>query len=159
VIDLWEDFQCPVCGQFEKAVGPTVTQLAASGKAKVVYHPLSFLGEESVRAANAFGCATDAGKAEQFHNALFANQPEEHTGGYKNDDLVKAGRDVGTTGSTFESCVTDGRYNDWVKQVARAGDDAGVTQTPTVFVAGKELPRDQDTVAGLTAAVQAAGTR
>jgi len=156
VVDLYEDFQCPVCGEFEAAAGATLREMASTDEARLVYHPLSFLGEESVRAANAFGCAADAGKAQQFHDALFANQPPEHSGGYRTADLIKAGEQVGITGGNFATCVNDGTYNGWVRQVARAGDDKGVTQTPTVFVGGKELAREAYTADGLKAAVAAA---
>jgi protein-disulfide isomerase len=156
VIDLYEDFQCPACRDFEQTVGPTLRDLAETGKAKLVYHPLSFLGEESVRAANAFGCAADAGKAGPFHDALFANQPPERSGGYKDPELTRAGEQVGITGERFAACVTGGTYSGWVRQVARAGSDKGVTGTPTVFVDGKELPRDGYTADGVKAAVAAA---
>ena len=62
VIDIWEDFQCPVCRNFEAVVGSYLSQLVRENKAKVVYHPLSFIGPESVRAANASACAAEESK-------------------------------------------------------------------------------------------------
>ena len=51
-IDLWEDFQCPICQQFEGVNSAYINSLVADKKAKVVYHILSFIGPDSVRAAN-----------------------------------------------------------------------------------------------------------
>ena len=45
VLDIYEDFQCPVCDAFEKANGAVVHKLAHQGQVRVVYHPFTiFLG-------------------------------------------------------------------------------------------------------------------
>ena len=62
VVDIYEDFQCPVCAQFTQLNGPYIESLIAEKKATVVYHTLSFLGPESVNAANAAACSADEGK-------------------------------------------------------------------------------------------------
>jgi protein-disulfide isomerase len=66
VIDIYEDFQCPVCAQFEAAQGDYLEGLIADKKATVVYHTLSFLGPESIAAANAAACSAlcDSAKGE-----------------------------------------------------------------------------------------------
>jgi protein-disulfide isomerase len=158
-VDLWIDFQCPFCRAFEQDSGPALDQLAADGDAVLVYHPLSFLGEESERAANAFGCAADVGAAAEYLTALFESQPAEGTGGFTTEDLVALGTEVGTTGSDFERCVEDGSYADWVANVAASQGAAGIVATPTVFVDGEMLEADQLTPDGLQAAVAAAAER
>ena len=155
-IDLWIDFQCPFCREFEQDSGPSLQQLAAGGDAVLVYHPLSFLGEESERAANAFGCAADQSRAEEFLTVLFENQPQEGTGGFTADDLVALGAEADVTGSEFESCVEDGNYSAWVANVAASQGEAEIAATPTVLVDGEVLAADQLTPAGLQSAVAAA---
>lgn len=155
-IDLWIDFQCPFCRDFEAAHGPTLQQLAAAGDAALVYHPLSFLGEESERAANAFGCAADAGSAADYLTVLFENQPAEGTGGFTTEDLIMLGERAGVGGSAFERCVEAGTYGAWVANVAASQRAAGVSSTPTVFLDGELLATDQLTPADLRAAVAAA---
>ena len=54
VLDIYEDFQCPVCLEFESVNMKYIESLITEKKATVHYHILSFLGDESVRAANAF---------------------------------------------------------------------------------------------------------
>jgi protein-disulfide isomerase len=158
-IDLWIDFQCPFCRAFEQDSGSTLQQLAADGQAVLVYHPLSFLGEESERAANAFGCAADQGRAGEYLTVLFENQPQEGTGGFTPDDLVALGAEAGITGTEFENCVEDGAYADWVANVAASQSEAQIAATPTVFVDGAMLEGDQLTPAGLQASVTAAAGR
>ncbi|MTB30744.1 MAG: thioredoxin domain-containing protein, partial [Actinobacteria bacterium] len=51
VVDIYEDFQCPICMQFEKLNGQYIESLITEKKATVVYHTLSFLGPESINAA------------------------------------------------------------------------------------------------------------
>jgi protein-disulfide isomerase len=142
VIDIYEDFQCPVCAQFETLQGDYIESLISEKKATVVYHTLSFLGPESVNAANAAACSADQGKFLQFHRALYANQPRENTGVWTNDVLAAVGKSAGISSSEFESCVTDMSYGGWVNNAAAAGAKANVNSTPTVFINGKEIDRN-----------------
>ncbi len=141
VIDIYEDFQCPVCAQFEAAQGDYLEALIADKKATVVYHTLSFLGPESIAAANAAACSADEGKFLDFHKMLYVTQPKENSGAWTNNSLVAAGASVGITSQKFTNCVTKGEYADWVQNVAVAGAKANVNSTPTVFINGKELTR------------------
>lgn len=154
-VDLYEDFQCPICKEFEQTAGPTVRRLVASGRVAVLYHPLSFLGPESVRAANAAAAAAAAGKFAAYHDALFAHQPPERTGGFSNEELLGLGRQVGLTDSAFVDAVRRGTYDAWVRRVADLGSKAGVVGTPTVRVNSKTLA--DATAAALQQAVMAAG--
>jgi protein-disulfide isomerase len=150
------DFQCPFCRDFELTTGPTLDELVADGSVRLVYHPLSFLGQESERAANAFGCSVDEGRPAEYLRVLYENQPPERTGGFTADDLVAFGEQAEVTGEAFETCVTDGSYDGWVSNVAASQQDAGVTATPTIVVDGQTLDGDQLTPDGLQAAVEQA---
>jgi protein-disulfide isomerase len=145
VVDIYEDFQCPICQQFEGLNGKYITSLVADKKATVKYHILSFIGPESVRAANASACANDEGKFVDFHNALYANQPTtENSGTWTSDRLIAIAGAVGIKSDSFNSCVKDMKYEGWVGKVAEAGSKAGVNSTPTVFVGGKEIDRNTE---------------
>jgi protein-disulfide isomerase len=142
VIDIYEDFQCPVCAQFEQLNGDYIESLIAEKKATVVYHTLSFLGPESVGAANAAACAADEGKFLDYHRLLYMNQKAENSGGWTNSVFVNVGQTAGITSQKFSSCVNNGDYLGWVTNVAAAGAKANVNSTPTVFVNGKEIDRN-----------------
>jgi len=144
VLDIYEDFQCPVCAQFEKLQGDYIESLITAKKATVVYHTLSFLGPESVNAANAAACSADEGKFLQYHRALYANQPQENTGVWSTDVLGVLGQAAGIMSKKFTSCVNDMAYQGWVNNVATAGAKANVNSTPTVFINGKEIDRNSE---------------
>ena len=91
-LDLYEDFQCPSCRELQQTSGPTIDELEKTGKVTANYYMMSFLGPESVRAANAGGCAQDQGKFKPFYDYLYAHQPAERTGGYTTNDLIAAGQ-------------------------------------------------------------------
>ncbi|AKU16756.1 DsbA family protein [Luteipulveratus mongoliensis] len=151
-VDVYEDFQCPVCGQLEKNNGKSIQQLAAAGDIKLVVHMMSFLddnlsNDSSKRAANAGFCAADAGKFPEYHNAVFAGQPTQEGQGYTDDQLKKTfATGAGITGAaatTFTKCVDDGTYDDYVKDTEKRSNDDGINGTPAVKVDGKKLADDQ----------------
>ena len=143
-IDVYEDFQCPVCARFEAINGITLEKAIEEKKAKVVYHVLSFLGTESILAANASACAADEDKFLAFHKAFYTNQPAENAGAINATFLKALGASIGITSDKFAKCVDDGGYYDWVKNVGEAGSKANVNSTPTVFINGKEIDRNTE---------------
>ena len=153
-LDLYEDFQCPGCGELQKISGSTIDGLEKTGKVTANYYMLSFLGDESKRAANAAGCAQDQGKFKPYYDYLYAHQPPERTGGYTNADLIAAGRAVQITDPAFDQCVTSMKYQDWVNNVNLAGQDK-ITSTPTLFVNGQKV--ENPTPENLKNAVNQAG--
>jgi len=144
VLDIYEDFQCPVCAQFEGLQGDYIESLISAKKATVVYHTLSFLGPESVNAANAAACSADESKFLAYHRALYANQPAENTGVWSNDVLAVLGQAAGIESKKFASCVNNMDYSGWVNNVAAEGAKANVNSTPTVFINGKEIDRQTE---------------
>ena len=144
VLNIYEDFQCPACGQFEVAQGDYLESLIEEKKATVVFHTLSFLGTESVLAANAGACSADEGKFLALHKMLYQTQPRENSGAWTNESLVAAGESVGITSDSYKKCVTTGEYADWVNNVSASAAQEDVNSTPTVFINGKELKRGND---------------
>ena len=142
VVDIWEDFQCPVCKKFEELNSASIKQLAAEKKITVVYHLLSFLGPESVLLANAASCAADEGKYNEFHDLLYVSQGAENSGIWSAESLILAGNSIGVSSSNFKKCVTTGKYTNYLANVSAQGQKKKVTATPTIFVDGKELDRN-----------------
>ena len=141
VIDVWEDFQCPSCKAFESTNGAALKALVVEKKAKVVFHPLSFLGPESVYAANGAACASDQGKFLEFYEIMYANQPAENSGAWINEGVIATAAAAGVTGPEFEACVNKGKYADWVGNVGSEGSKQSINSTPTVLINGKEIDR------------------
>jgi protein-disulfide isomerase len=148
-LDVYTDFQCPVCGQFEKAFGPTLTDLAKTGQVKYVVHMMTFLdtnlpgsNDSSKRSSNAAACAADAGKFLEYHAAVFAAQPAKEGQGYTDAQITEFAKTAGITGpalTTWQKCTDSGTHNQYVADVADATGKAGVTSTPTVKLNGKDV--------------------
>ena len=68
-IDVYVDYQCPACRAFEILNGGYLNEVIAQNKAKVVFHPMTFIGPESILAANAAACAADASARERKNSA------------------------------------------------------------------------------------------
>lgn len=143
-LDVYEDFQCPVCQAFEAVTGQDLKTLYGSGQVRVRYHPLAFLNHASTtdyssRSANVAACAADSKVFPAVHDQLFGGQPKEGTAGLSDDQMIELARGVGAVEKAFVSCVAKGKYNDWVNAVTEAASKAGITGTPTVLVNGKRI--------------------
>ncbi len=159
-VDIYEDYICPACKQFEQTSGATIDKLISEGKVRVVYHPVAYLNrfsstEYSTRSAAASGCAAEGGKFTEFGKALFDRQPAENTAGLSNDELIDIGAGVGLNRDTFGTCVRDGKYKPWTAHVTEEATRANVTGTPTILVDNKQVK--EWTPENITAAVEAAG--
>ncbi len=145
-LTIWEDFRCPACKSFEDMYRSTIHELADSGQLKVEYHLVTLIdanmsGTGSLRAANAAGCAQDAGKFRDYHDVLYENQPEETDDAFaSNGKLIDlAGKVDGLVTDTFKSCVNDGTHDSWVQQSYKKFQDDKLSGTPTVILNGKTL--------------------
>jgi protein-disulfide isomerase len=144
-IDVWEDFQCPACALFEKANGQNLRNVIVEGKAKVVFHVLSFLGPESIILANAGGCADASAKFFDFHSYLYAHQVTENSGHWGIPATTAAGKAAGISDSKFANCVKSGTYAKWVQNIEASGSTANINQTPTILINGNPLDRKAGT--------------
>ncbi|MGI9194953.1 MAG: DsbA family protein [Candidatus Nanopelagicus sp.] len=144
-IDVYVDYQCPACRMFEIINGGYLNEVIAQKKAKVVFHPMTFIGPESVLAANSAACAADENKFVDMNLALFQNQADsENSGKWSNEFLVELGKSIGITSGSFKTCVNDGKYIKWTSNVAAASAKADVNGTPTIFINGKQLDRNTE---------------
>lgn len=144
-VDLYEDFQCPICSQFESALGPTVQGLASEGKIVLKYHVLNFLDDKtgaknSTPAANGAFCAAADGKFQEFHNAVFAAQASEGTNVTQAqlDAWAAAAGITGDAKKTWDKCVADDTYTKYVTSVNTAAFKIPSFQgTPTLMINGQ----------------------
>ncbi len=161
VVDVYEDFMCPFCGQFESAGQGTIEQLADTPGVQFRYHVLAFLDRASstnysMRSSNAYAVVLDAAgpeAAKTFHDALYAEQPAEGSAGLSDDRLIELAAEAGAQGSEVEDAIRSKRFEQWVRNGTDAASQDGVNQTPTVKVDGEEVQGGQ-TIQDLVAAMQ-----
>lgn len=162
VVDVWEDFQCPVCDQFSQQIEPQViSNFVATGKARYVFHFYPFLdqgkGQESHQAASAAMCASEQGRFWDYHDILFANWEGENVGSFYDKRLLAFATALNLDMTKFKSCFDAKKYMSQIEADKTAGDQAGVQGTPSVFVAGKELsPGSVPSYDQIAAAINAA---
>lgn len=147
-VDLYIDYMCPACNQFESAYSEQIQSWVDDGSVTVNYHPLTILDrlssgtEYSSRAAAAAVCAADAGQQQflDYTLALYANQPAENSEGLTDDELIAIGTDDVGLGADWQSCVEDETYRGWVAEGnTSATNDQGITGTPTAKVNGEKV--------------------
>ncbi|WP_030616949.1 DsbA family protein [Streptomyces sclerotialus] len=149
-LEVWEDFRCPACKQFETGFRAVLHELEDGGQLKTDYHLATLIdgnmgGKGSLNAANAAMCAQDAGKFRAYHDVLFTQQPAEQQDRYADKSyLIKlAGKVPGLVTGDFRSCVEDGKYNGFVQKSQQAFLNAGLQGTPSVILNGKNIFADQ----------------
>ena len=148
VVDVYEDFRCPICKTYEGVAGQTITKLAEQGKIKLRVHLMTVIdantgGHSSAIAGSSAVCALEQDKWTEYHRALFELQPTEETAeGFAESDFTKAAKESGLSGKALEKwqqCTDNQTYIDYVKSVDEAATKSGVTGTPTTKVNGKQL--------------------
>lgn len=144
-VDLYEDYICPICGEFEKNDGSTIAQLAKDGTANFRYHSLGFLDANSkpagysTRAASAAACMPDAATWKKFHDLLYKHQPAEGSAGLSNKQLISYGKQAGAKDPALTQCVNGSTYKPWVSKITDQASKNNVTGTPTVRIDGKDV--------------------
>ena len=138
------DYQCPFCTRYFSQTQPLiVANYVNTGKVKMVFRNLAFLGPESTAAAQAAECANDQGKSWAYHDALYnAKISDENKGGGENDGyftqtvFIKLAQQIGLNIDQFTSCVSSNKYANLVAQEKTDASNLGVNSTPTFFVNG-----------------------
>jgi protein-disulfide isomerase len=146
-VTLYEDFQCPVCKQYEAWLGDTITSRVDDATIKVDYRPIAILDrmsstDYSSRAAETAACVLDTSGIDTFvgfHELLFTNQPAENSSGLPDSTLADLASQAGADRSAIESCQSDDTFTGWVKAATDASSKDNVTGTPTMRINGKDV--------------------
>jgi protein-disulfide isomerase len=135
---LYEDFQCPFCGRFDREMFPDlIDDYVRDGKVRVVSETMAFLGPDSITAARAALAAGEQNHYWPYHTLLFENQGEENSG-YVTDDFLKSlaedtpGLDV----QKWEDQRTGNSFTKELQAVQAKAQASGVNSTPTLVFKG-----------------------
>jgi protein-disulfide isomerase len=134
-VEEFSDFQCPYCKQFAtEAEQAIVDKYVATGKIYLTFTPFSFLGQESVKAAEAAYCAADQGKFWEYHDLIFENQAGENRGRFTRSLFIQMANDLKLDMNKFQTCVDNTTYASKVTDNVTYGQGKGVSGTPTFLV-------------------------
>lgn len=106
---------------------------------RFVYRHYPFLGSESFRAAQASECADEQDAFWDYHDKLIDEWQGENTGAFSDANLVRFAGETGLDTSTFDECLSSGRYAGKVTEQRDGAASVGVSSTPTVFVDGERV--------------------
>ncbi|WP_061965401.1 thioredoxin domain-containing protein [Demequina aurantiaca] len=142
-VDIYEDFMCPICLEFERVNGTDIDAMREAGTIQVYYHPISILDrysqgtDYSTRAAAAATVVAELAPEYflAFNAELYANQPLENSGGLNDDELVSLAIQAGVPAEVAVQIV-DGRYAEWVAAATEQASIDGMNGTPTVILDG-----------------------
>ncbi len=130
----FSDFECPFCSR----VVPTLDKVSASygDKVRIVFRqfPLSSIHPNAQKAAEASLCANEQDKFWAMHDSMFAAQKELSV-----DALKKKAGEIELDTDRFAECLDSSRYAQQVAQDLAAGQAAGVSGTPALFINGRFL--------------------
>lgn len=163
VLEIHLDFMCPYCGQFEEINGEDLQTIVENEEATVHLVPRRFLdtasttGDYSTRAANALVCVyeDDPANVMEFQQLMFANQPAEGSAGLTDEQIWSYAEQAGAS-AEVESCITEGTYERWVRQVADKYGEENGGGTPYIEIDGEQF-QNWNQPGALREAVLAAG--
>lgn len=156
-LDVYVDYMCPICGQFEQTNSASVAELREGGDITLVVHPVSILDrasqgtEYSTRAASAAAWVADRAPEQfsAFHDAMFASQPAENTPGLSDEQIAQVAEQAGVP-ADIAAGIADGDATDTYEEWVTASTDAATSDeslfnsqggfgTPTVLIDGERF--------------------
>ena len=163
VLDIYFDYSCHFCADFEALHADEISRLVKDGKVTLALRPCKALGQDWTDIVmNAMGLVLDRQPevALTFHNAALALFSEifasRDAGRQTVDELADTAKKVGVSqdvADSFEKAVNDNTYGKWTEAGTKAFDSKRLNGTPTVFLDGTQL--DLQAVATATALTEA----
>ena len=144
-LEVYEDFQCPVCARYALTVEPElVTKYVKPGTLRIVHHDIAILGnrtpnDESKIAAVGASCATDQGRYFDYSHWVYANQAGENSGGFGREQIAAIAEAAGVDVSGFPACLDDSARVIAVAQTTGDAGTRGINRTPTMAINGQLL--------------------
>jgi len=146
-MEVWSDFQCPVCGEFARIVEPQlIARYVTPGTLRIVHHDAAFQGakssasyDESVEAGAGARCAADQGRYWPFQDWTFANQSGENKGAFAEGRLRSIATASGLDVTTWDACRATGEQQAAVRSDTAQALAAGVNATPTMILGGQTI--------------------
>ena len=140
-LEVWEDFQCPVCARYSLSVEPIlVERYVKPGTLRIVHRDLAFLGRgtpnESEVAASGAVCANRQGKYWDYSHWIYNNQDGENAGGFRPERVKAIAEAAGVDVTDWDACMADPAVLAEVRGSTQTGVGLGVNSTPTMFLNG-----------------------
>ena len=130
------DYQCEACYHwFHNTRSTLIDNYIETGKAKLVFIDLPFLGRDSITAAQASYCAEDQGKYWEYHTILYTFQDGAPDSGWANQDRLNSfAFTLEMNMDEFNDCMDSSKYKIRVKANYNEAVKQGAQATPTFII-------------------------
>ena len=130
------DYQCEACYHwFHNTRATLIDNYIETGKAKLVFVDLPFLGRDSPIAAQASYCAEDQGKYWKYHSMLYNFQEGAPDSGWADRDRLNSfAFTLNMNMDEFNDCMDSSKYKIRVKANYNEAVKQGAQATPTFII-------------------------
>jgi protein-disulfide isomerase len=129
------DLQCPFCREYTLQVLPTLVQdYVRTGKVRMEFRNLSFLGDDSVTAGRAAAAAARQDKLWNFVDVFYYNQGKEKTGYVTPAFLERIYGAAGVDAVKAKAYAASASSKEPLATANTLADQLGVESTPTILV-------------------------
>ncbi len=134
------DYQCEACyAWFHNTRDTLIDNYIETGKAKLIFVDLPFLGRDSPKAAEASYCAEDQGKYWEYHTILYTFQDGPPDSGWADrDSLNSFASSLNMNMDEFNDCMDSSKYKIRVKANYNEAVKNGVDSTPTFIIISQD---------------------
>ena len=132
------DYQCHMCKLWFKETRPQIIEnYVETGKVKLFFIDMPFLGRDSTPASEATYCANDQGKYWEYHSTLFEYQQEIDDGWANASRLQAIALNLGLDMEQFDKCMINDDHRAQVNfNMQMAKKQFGANSTPTFVIVG-----------------------
>ena len=134
------DYQCESCYYwFHNTRSTLIDNYIETGKAKLVFVDLPFLGRDSITAAQASYCAEDQGKYWEYHTMLYTFQDGHPDSGWADRDRLNAfASSLDMNMDEFNECMDSSKYKNRVKANFDEAMKNDAKSTPTFIIISQD---------------------
>ena len=139
------DYQCEACyAWFHNTRDTLIDNYIETGKAKLIFVDLAFLGRDSPKAAQASYCAEDQGQYWEYHTMLYTFQDGHPDSGWADRDRLNSfAFSLDMNMDEFNDCMDSSKYQKRVKANYDEAVKNDVQSTPTFIIISEDGKKKQ----------------
>ena len=139
------DYQCEACyAWFHNTRDTLIDNYIETGKAKLIFVDLPFLGRDSPTAAQASYCAEDQGQYWEYHKMLYTFQDGHPDSGWADRDRLNSfAFSLDMNIDEFNECMDSSKYKKRVKANYDEAVKNNVQSTPTFIIISEDGKKEQ----------------
>jgi protein-disulfide isomerase len=155
------DLQCPICREYSLQSLPQLVQdYVRTGKVRMEFRNLSFLGPDSITAGRAAAAAAEQNKLWNFADVFYYNQGEENSGYVTQDFIDRINKAAGVDSAEADAFAKSDASQEPLGAANTMANQLGVNATPTILVGKrggelKAVDADATDVAAYKSAIDA----